>query len=248
MKTRRSLLALLLLPCPLLAGCCPSPAPRGSESPLERESRLWLDQGTRNPGPGNASVTVDRIFYDASQAAGVEILWRYVGRRVDIGNWGRAGEAREGFSAQVNALERSGRTRGRDSLFVTAVLASPGASEIFLGEEQSFVPFVFQGRLVGAGWERRRVGASLAVRVTPAADGLVSVELTPRFSRIHGNAADDRISLEEARTTVLARPDSPLVLGGLDSSSNSLDGHLFGVASKEGVRSTLMVLTVRMGR
>ena len=226
----------------LLAACCPSPAPHPRGTALERESRAWLDPD-RNPGPGNISVTVDRIFYDAAQAADVSLLWQYVGRHVRVGNWGRAGEAREGFSAQLGALERSGNTRGKDSLFVTA---APGReAELFLGQEEAFIPFVFDGRLVGAGWEKRRVGASLAVRATPSGDGLVSVELTPRFSRLDG---EERILLEEAHTVVLARPGVPLALGGLNSSSDSLEGHLFGVSSREGVHSTLMVLTVRLGR
>ena len=225
----------------LLPGCCPSPAPHG-ESSLERESRLWLEQG-KNPGPGNLAVTVDRIYYDGSQAGEINLLWRYVGRNVDLGNWGRAGEARQGFSAQLQALERAGRTKGKDSLFVTAAPGLP--AEIFLGQEESFTPFVFRGRLLGANWEKRRVGASLAVRATPTPDGLVSLELTPRFSRLD---SDEKLSVEEARTTVLAKPGAPLVLGGLDSSSSTLEGHLFGVSSKEGVKSTLLVLTLEVGK
>ena len=228
----------------LLAGCCPDP-PARRFSGLEHETQAWLE-GSRDPGPGNVLTTVERVFFEESQQESVELLWRYTGRGVSAGSsevpWGRAAETAEGFSAELKALERSGKTKGRQTLSACAI--DGGEAEIFLGTEEAFTPFVYAGRLVGASLARRRVGVSLLVRTRVEPGGVVALDLVPRFSALDGSGG---VLLEEARTSVRARPGVPLMIGGGSSASSSLDHWLFGASSREGEKRSVMLLTVRVG-
>ena len=174
------------------------------------------------PGRGNVQVSVERLEYDASSAAEVEILWRYAGRGVEIeaGDWSRTGTAGEGFSAKVRSLERSGAILRRSTL--SALALDGGEAEILL-------------------WDLDR-GASLLARPRRREDR-VELDLLPRFVRADGRVA----TLEQARTRVQARPGVPLLIGGLDSASDSLAGSLFSRSTREGTRRILLVLTVRTG-
>ena len=210
----------------LLAGC-------GDPRPTSGQRPRWgipedPEAAAPDPGEGNVLVSVERLEYDASRAAEVELLWRYAGRGVEIesGGWGRVAGAGDGFSAKVRALERTGVIRGRENLFVAVRDGSEG--EILLGETE---------------WKRQRSGASLLVRPRRQGEAVV-LDLLPRFSRMDGRGA---VTVEEARTRILARPGVPLVLGGMDTSADSLDRGLFSRDSREGTRRVLLVLTVRAG-
>ena len=229
--------ALLAL---LLAGC-------GDPRPTSGQRPRWgipdePEALAPDPGEGNVLISVERVEYDASQAAEAELLWRYSDRGVEVesGGWGRAAVASEGFSTKVRALERAGAFRSRGTLFVTA--KDGGEGEIFLGEEVPAAVPVFHGRRIwGTDWERKRIGASLVVRPRRAGDR-VELDLLPRFSRADARGA---VTVEEARTRILARPGIPLVIGGMDSALDTLDAGLFSRASREGSRRLLLILTVR---
>jgi len=152
---------------------------------------------------------VERISYEERNAAEVELLWGYAGRRVRAGSGpARAGEPGEGFSAALRALERQGKLSGRQRASVVVRDGKEGRLDL--------------------------PGACLGVLAHAAGED-VRLELA------------SRLGTEGARTSVLARPGVPMLLGALERSSEAGARGLFRAASGGESARMLLILTVKTG-
>jgi len=200
----------------------------------------------------NVAIVIEKIETDTRAASGAAVGFVYADDAVAVASPGgklarrngiRIGVAGERFQAQLEASLRRSRSTRRQKLFITVLSGHEGT--ILVGAD------TYVGRLgywTREGYrvvaERAFLGRSLAVRPRILSNGLIEVELWPRFTARGRRGA---IDLTELATKVVVRDGQPMVLGGLNTSGDEVGAVLFGVGRETRTGTMTLILTPKIG-
>ena len=193
---------------------------------------------------GNVTIVVDRMSVAKRDAVYLGSAWRYVDEHVVIAggdlarrNGIRLGAAKAGFSAALQAGLKQSRNRQIRQIKLTTLSGTRGT--IAVGQD-TYVDVLHYWTRLGRRViiERAFVGSSLVVEPTILPGDKVRVRLYPRFTTRDGRVID----LTEIATEVMVAHGQPLVIGGVDETSQSAGSTLFSWGEeREGRQVTLTV-------
>jgi type II secretory pathway component GspD/PulD (secretin) len=147
------------------------------------------------------------------------------------------------FRARLQAEHRRRRSSTRQQMFITVVSGMEGqiavGQDTFVQRLGYWTPRGFHVLL-----ERAFVGRALVVRPTILPDGLVRVEVWPRFTTRSRRGA---IDVTELKTTAVVRDGQSMVIGGLNTARDDVGTALFGVERDRRSSSMTMILTPQIG-
>jgi len=241
------LMALVLL---AVAGCVTTSGERDRfESDLDRQVREGLARAELAPWAGertgNVTLVVEKILLDRSDRVDLEAAWRYADQNVVVRggdlarrNGIRIGVATEAFRAAFQAaLRKSSRQEIRKTM-ITCLSGTAGS--IRVGEDTYIETLRYRSPLGDTVLlERTFVGASLVAVPTILPDDRVRVRLYPRFTTSRGRT----IELADMATDVVVRHKQPLVIGGLDRSSQDAGFALFSWRREQDERRVVLTVT-----
>jgi len=220
------------------------------ETEGERILREWRESLDRVPArrTGNVMIMVDRTLVDQSNSAGVSAAWRYTDENIAVGSKGgdlarrngiRIGVVKDGFAAQFRAaLEKVGN-KETSQTFLTTLSGSTAA--IMVGQD-TYIEVLRYRTLLGESvvLQRAFVGTSLVIEPTILPDDRIRVELYPRLTTREGRS----VNLTDLATEVVVNHGQPLVIGGLEQSSeNSAGAALFSWGRQRRRRNLTMTVT-----
>ena len=241
---------LWLLPLLLAAAGCAA-GPGGSfDSQLDREVREglaradqpWWASGERT---GNVMLVVEKILLDRRDQVSLEAAWRYVDENVVAGggalarqNGVRIGVAAGGFRAALQAALQKSSKQEVQKAMITALSGTTGT--ILVGQD-TYVDVLRYRSPLGETvlLQRAFVGASLVVEPTILPEDKVRVRLYPRFTTRNGRTID----LTEMAVEVVVKHGQPLVIGGLDRSSDEVGAALFAWGRERQQRRVVLTVT-----
>jgi len=221
--------------------------PVGLESDAEREV-LTREVETERPPverTGNVTVVVEKIVVGRRDQVNLEAAWRYADEHVvaaggDLArrNGIRVGVSTNGFRVALQAALKQSRNRQVQKTSMTALSGTWGM--VHVGEDtyvEALRLWTPGGRRVLL--ERTFVGSSLVVEPTILPGDKVQVRLHPRFTTRDGRAID----LVDMSTEVVLAHGQPMVIGGLDESSDSAGSALFSLRRERDTRKVTLTLT-----
>jgi hypothetical protein len=244
------LVVLAAVGCVAGEGWHTGPGTSGSPpSDLDREVREGLEMAEQLPPPGertgNVTMVVEKILVDRTDRINLEAAWRFVsenavvsGGRIARRNGLRIGVATDGFRGALRAALEKSRTKQVEKLLVTSLTGTRGT--ITVGRDL-YVPVLRyrtpRGDVVLL--KREFVGGSLVAVPEILPDDRVRVELYPSFRTREGR----EIELAEMATEVVTRHGRPLVIGGLDRSTEDVGSALFSWTRERGNRRVVLTVT-----
>ncbi|MBT3881182.1 MAG: hypothetical protein HON76_18980 [Candidatus Scalindua sp.] len=243
-------LTLTLCVCLLLAGCITSPSSsRNHHERVSREIAEILAKAEQDDSIGdNIKITVNLLTTSVTDYFAINALTQRVYGDVTITNRPeiftesglQIGVAGENFRAQLDIAKRKLKSSQDSEIFL--VLADGASGSINIGKEIAVPRFFYFGRWYnGIDYEFRRAGRSLEITARKLPSGLIEMELTPVFSRFLNDGGD--LEMTELSTTVTARPDQTLVIGGDTSSGENVASAMLGYRKMGEMRETLITVT-----
>lgn len=220
----------------------PPPAPA---RPSERERAAPQPPFPRAERTGNVTISVDRIAVDETEVRNVAAIWKYADENVVIQgganvrrNGIRAGVATRGFAAALQTALEQSRSKKQQRIFITTLSGSTGmismGGDVFVEVLRYWTPFG-ESVLLQRAW----VGASLVVEPTILPGDKVRVKLYPRFSSRDGKTID----LTEAATEVILQHGQPLVMSGLEQSTDTAGWALFSRTEEHRTQNVTLIVT-----
>jgi len=215
----------------------------------ERIIREYEESMQRAPArrTGNVTIVVDRILLDRNDSAQASVAWRYADERIAVGSDGgrlarhngiRIGVVNEGFAAKLRStLER---IKNKETTRTTLAALSGHPAAIMVGQD-TYVPIVRYRTFLGERvvLQRAFIGASLVIEPTILPEDRVRVKLHPRLTARDGKSID----LTEATTEVVVRHGQPLLIGGMEQSTDSAGFAMFSYDRRRRHRKLTMIVT-----
>jgi len=243
------LMGLLLVMAVAAAGCVMmDTGDSGSwDDDFERDTARWEKPSSAPPAErtGNVVIQVEKVLVDRQEQVHFGSAWRLVDDHVVVSGGGMArtngirigvggGDFWAAFQAAMN------KTRKKEVQKLQIVTLSGTSASISAGDSVYMEVFRLRtprGQRVV--FERTFVGSSMVVQPTVLPGDKVRVKLYPRFTARKGRT----INLTELTTEVIARHGQPLVIGGLDESSDNAAYALFSMTRDRQARRMTMILT-----
>ena len=204
------------------------------------------------PSSNNVAITIDKIGTEVQTANEASLAFRYADENVVVQspatklarrNGIRIGVARGNWRAQLDAATRRVRRTSRESMFIVVLSGEQG--QILMGSDVYVTRLGYWGpRGYKVLLERGFVGRALVVRPRILGNGMVEVELWPRFTARGRRGA---IDVTELATKVVVRDGQSVVIGGLSGASDDVGTVLFGVGARTRSHTMTMVLTPKIG-
>jgi hypothetical protein len=221
------------------------PQPKATRQPVETPRREAPPEKRPAERTGNVTIQVEKILLDQRDKASVESAWRFADDHVVVSggelthsNGIRIGVGGGEFTTAIQAaLERSRRT-GTQKLMIVTLSGSRGSIAVGQGVYMETLRFrTPRGQTVL--FERTFVGSSLVVEPTILPQDRLRVKLYPRFTSREGRTID----LTEMATEVMVSHGQPMVIGGLEESTDSAGFALFSWGREKQARNLTLVLT-----
>jgi len=194
---------------------------------------------------GNVTMVVERIAVSQQDQTDLEAAWRYVdehlgaaGGQLARRNGVRVGVATGGFRGALQTAFN--KSRSREVQKTTLTVLSGAAGMIKVGQNTYVEALRYRtplGRTVLL--ERTFVGASLVAEPTILPGDRIRVSLHPRFTASDGRVVD----LAEMSTEVVVAHGQPMVIGGLDQSSDDVGLALFSWRRERESRKVTLIVT-----
>jgi len=262
MTTRTMIIGCLGLLAALCVGCSggmfqmdePLVVHEGSEDfgDIEELLNRSVDEQLAQLPKGNVMVFVEKVSTSSQSRVDASVAFRYAnddivlsspGGKIARNNGIRIGVGAGDFRAQFEADLRTTKSTGREEMFLTVLSGSEGS--IRVGRETYFDRL---GYWAPGGYtvlfEAEFLGADLVVRPRVLADGLIEVELYPRFTARGGRRAVD---VTELATTVRVRDGQAIIVGSATTGRSEVGAALFGLSKQTQSGSKVVILTVRQG-
>lgn len=150
----------------------------------------------------------------------------------------RIGVAKDGLSAALQAAVEKSKGAEAQKMWLTVLSGTKG--HIMVGEGTWVEALrVWTRRGENVVLQKAFIGASLVVEPTVLPEGMVRVRLHPRFASREGKMVD----LTDLTTEVVVRHGQPIVIGGLDQSSDSAGWALFTWNRNGQMKKMVMLVT-----
>jgi len=215
---------------------------------MRRADQSATDQMPAQPPAertGNVTMVVERIAVSQQDQLDLEAAWRYVdehlgaaGGQLARRNGVRVGVATGGFQGALQAALNKSRSREIQKTFVTVL---SGAAGMIRAGQNTYVEALRYRTPLGQTvlLERTFVGASLVAEPTILPGDRIRVNLHPRFTASDGRVVD----LAEMSTEVVVAHGQPMVIGGLDQSSDDVGLALFSWRRERESRKVTLIVT-----
>lgn len=196
---------------------------------------------------GNVMIVVDRTIVDQNDSAEVSAAWRYADENIAVGSDGsparrngiRIGVVKDGLAVQFRAALEKARNKETSQTFLATLSGSTAA--IMVGQD-TYIEILRYWTLLGKQvvLQRAFVGTSLVIEPTILPDDRIRVKLHPRLTTREGRS----VNLTDLATEIVVNHGQPLVIGGLEQSSeNSAGSALFSWARQRRRRNLTMTVT-----
>ena len=196
----------------------------------------------------NIKIVVTMLTTDQADSFAIDSMWRYADQNVKIvkrpeiftSSGLKIGVAGENFRARLDIVKQLLKSSQETELFI--VIADGTTGYINIGKEIYVPRFYYFGKWYSSvGYQFRQAGRSLKVTARKLPSGLIDMQLTPVFSRFLSDGGD--LELTELSTSVTARPGQTLVIGGGDTSQESVATALLSYNKYGNKKQTLITVT-----
>jgi len=246
----KPLILILFCSCLFLTGCVNLPTSSGSRHErVSREIAEILAKSEQNAAIGdNIKITVNLLTTSVTDYFAINALMQRVYGDVTVANRPeiytesglQIGVAGENFRAQLDIAKRKLKSAQDTELFL--VLADGATGSINIGKEISVPRFYYSGIWYNSiNYEFRKAGRFLKISARKLPSGLIEMELTPVFSKFLNDGGD--LEMTELSTTVRARPDQTVVIGGDTDSDENVAQALLGYSKTGEMKETLITAT-----
>ena len=244
----KKLSSFILAFCIFLAGC--ETVNSEKQSQFEKVSRQIdvIKLQAANPNGQNITITVNMLTTDSSLYSSVDALWQYVNTNVahihrpEVFHHSglKIGIADNNFDVRFDIVKSKLRSSEESQMFLVLVDGSTGY--ISIGKEILIPRFVYFGTwYTRADYQFLKASKSLEATVTRLPSGLIKMKLTPVFSNFLNDGGD--MELTELTTTITARPRQTVVIGGSDTSNESVANALFGYRRLREKKQTIITIS-----
>ncbi len=215
---------------------------------LRKIEALKTGSASTTTAGGNLRIVINKLGASVLEYTELDALWRYADRHVVIAHrpesFARSGlsvgVATDKFDAQLNLAK--GRLKSSDESTLFLVLADGATGFIHVGEEIVVPRFFYAGRYYRAvDYQFRQAGKSVQVTPKILPSGAIRMELTPVFSKFLSAGGD--VAFTELTTTVTVQPGQTIVIGGGDSSDETVGTALFSYRKQTERGQTLVTVT-----
>jgi hypothetical protein len=242
----------LLMSLFFLTGCqSPGSAPLRDahyDETLRKIEALKTGSASTPSAGTNLRIVINKLSASVSDYTELEALWRYADRHVVIAHrpesFARSGlsvgVATDKFNAQLKITK--GRLKSSEDSTLFLVVAAGATGFIHIGEQIVVPRFFYAGRFYRAvDYQFRQAGKSLQVTPDLLPSGAIRMELTPVFSKFLSAGGD--VALTELTTTVTVQPGQTIVIGGGNSSDETVGTALFSYRKQTENGKTLVTVT-----